>query len=185
MAEGVEPDQGALEIRVSDAEREVVVDLLRRQASAGRLTLGEFEERLEEVYGSRTRRDLERALRELPVEPPPALSGPAGRSSGGITDADLRRRYRLRVRKDLAEFVAPNFVCNTIWFMGDMGYWWPGWVLLGTGVGLITTAIRGFDPEKERSALAAERRKQRMAEIEARHGREGPDDDDGLPEHQP
>lgn len=175
MVPGIERDEGPLDVRVSDAERDAVVDILRRQTSAGRLSLGEFEERLEEIYGSRTRRDLERALRELPVEPPPLAVDERGDTGvGAISESDLRRRYRVRVRNDLAGFVGPNFVCHFIWFMGPMEYWWPGWVLMGTGVGFVATLIRGFDPEKERSALAAERRKQRMTEIEAHHARSRP-----------
>ena len=176
MADAVDPDDGSLDLRVSDAERNEVVDLLRRQTSAGRLTLGEFEDRLEEVYGARTRRELERALRELPVEPPALAPGERDDSrAGAISDADLRGRYRVRLRKELADFVAPNFVCNMIWFIGDGSYWWPGWVLMGTGVGLVATLVRGFDAEKERTALAAERRRQSMVEIEARHSRDDPD----------
>ena len=62
----------------------------------------------------------------------------------------------------------PNFVCNAIFFIGDMNYWWPGWVLLGTGVGIVNTLARGFDPDAERAKLAAEQRARAMAEIEMR-----------------
>jgi hypothetical protein len=168
-------DDGMLDVRVSDRERDDVVDVLREQAGIGRLTLGEFEERLDEVYSAKTRRDLRQALRELPVEPLlPAVTAPSGGSSpevreDDLSDSALRRRYRARMRNDLSGFLVPNFVCNMIWIMGDAGYWWPGWVLLGTGAGIIGTLARGFDPEKERAALLAERRKAAMAEIEARH----------------
>ena len=179
-----EGDDGMLDVRVSDRERDAVVDVLREQAGIGRLTLGEFEERLDEVYSAKTRRDLREALRELPVEPlPPAVpvtragsgsssSSPAAAREDDLSDAALRRRYRARMRNDLSGFLVPNFVCNMIWIMGDAGYWWPGWVLLGTGAGIIGTLARGFDPEKERAALLAERRKAAMAEIEARHAGE-------------
>ena len=174
MGNGTEPDGTTPSLRVSDAERQAVVDLLRDQTTAGRLTLGEFEERLDEVYRARTDVELREPLRELPVEPPP-VAGRAGSPAQGsldeITPADLRQRWRLRVRKETAEFLTPNFVCNLIWIMGDGGYWWPGWVLLGTGVGLIGTVAKGFDPEKERAALLAQRRKQAIADIEARQSR--------------
>jgi hypothetical protein len=97
----------------------------------------------------------------------------AGRRSDGselpIAEGDLRRRYRLRLRNEAAGLFVPNFVCNFIWLMTGAGYWWPGWVLMGTSIGLISTLVRGFDPEKERAALAARRRKQATAEIEGRH----------------
>jgi hypothetical protein len=154
-------------IRVSDAERQVVVDVLREQTTAGRLTLAEFEERLDEVYRSKTDAELRDALRELPVEPPVPVV-PRGPAPDEVTDADLRERYRTRMRKELSGFVVPNFVCNMIWVLGDHGYWWPGWVLLGTGAGVLGTVIGGFDREKERAKLVAERRAIAMAEIEKR-----------------
>ena len=58
-----------LELRVSDAERDEVIGVLREQTSAGRLTLEEFEERLGEVYEARTAGALRHVLRELPVQP--------------------------------------------------------------------------------------------------------------------
>jgi hypothetical protein len=161
-------------VRVSDAERQAVVDVLREQTTAGRLTLAEFEERLDEVYRSKTDTDLRDALRELPVEPPrptvvPTATSPTGPPSPDtITEADLRRRYRVRLRNDVSGFIVPNFVCNLIWAIGDHGYWWPGWVLAATGAGLHGTLIGGFDPEKERARLVVERREQGMSEIERR-----------------
>ena len=56
-------------VRVSDAEREQVVALLRRHTGDGRLTLDEFEERVDEVLKARTGDDLRAALRELPPLP--------------------------------------------------------------------------------------------------------------------
>ena len=148
---------------MSDDERDEVVNLLRDQTTVGRLTLTEFEERLDDVYRARTRADLEHALRELPVAPP--LSATA--VDAAVSDAEVRAHYRRRVRKELSEFAMPNIVCNTIWFIGDGSYWWPGWVLLGTGVGLFGSMIRGFDPDEERERILRKRRSSAMAEIES------------------
>jgi uncharacterized protein DUF1707 len=56
-------------LRVSDAERRVVVDQLGRHYADGRLTAGELQERLAEAWRSRTDDDLALALRELPSLP--------------------------------------------------------------------------------------------------------------------
>lgn len=53
-------------LRIGDAERERVRDLLQRHAAEGRLTLDELSDRLAEVYAARTAADLDHALRELP-----------------------------------------------------------------------------------------------------------------------
>lgn len=170
MGERGGADEARLDLRVSDAERQAVVNVLHEQTNVGRLTLGEFEERLGEVYGARTAGDLRHALRELPVEPTPPSSAPAASDGvGAMTEAELKRRWRLRRRSDLGGLFVPNFICNFIWLMSGGHYWWPGWVLLGTGMGIVTTIAQGFDPHKERLALEAEQRKQAIEKIATRH----------------
>jgi len=56
----------AADVRVSDAERDEVVQQLSRHTGDGRLTIDEFEERVEQVYASKTRRELDATLRGLP-----------------------------------------------------------------------------------------------------------------------
>ena len=156
-----------LELRVSDAERDEIVGILREQTSAGRLTLEEFEQRLDEVYAARTAGALQHVLRELPVQPPPPTrTGP--KRAEERTDEELRQRWRQRLRADVAGLAMPNVICNAIWVMGEFDRWWPGWVLLGTGMAFVGTIARGFDPDAERAKLAAEERARAMAEIEMR-----------------
>jgi hypothetical protein len=57
------------ELRASDANRERVVELLRRAASDGQLTVEELEERVPSAYAARTHRELERLTADLSVEP--------------------------------------------------------------------------------------------------------------------
>ncbi|MBV9951830.1 MAG: DUF1707 domain-containing protein [Acidimicrobiia bacterium] len=51
---------------MSDSDRQAVIDALQRHTGDGRLTLDEFEERVDEVLEARTRADLDATLRELP-----------------------------------------------------------------------------------------------------------------------
>jgi Domain of unknown function (DUF1707) len=74
-------------IRASDAERDAVIEMLRRHTADGRLTMAEFEERVAEAYAARTRGDLDPVLRELP---PLQASPPAGEGR----DAQRRRAGR-------------------------------------------------------------------------------------------
>ena len=53
-------------LRLSDAEREDIVAVLRLHTGEGRLTLDEFAERAERVYGAQTKSDLEPLVRDLP-----------------------------------------------------------------------------------------------------------------------
>ena len=67
---------GKEHIRVSDADREQVVDRLRNAMGEGRLTLPEFDERLQHVYAAKTFGELQPVLHDLPVQrnsaPPPS-----------------------------------------------------------------------------------------------------------------
>lgn len=62
------------QLRASDAERERIIEVLRRHTADGRLTLEEFEQRVGEALAATTRADLGPVLRELPplqpVTPP-------------------------------------------------------------------------------------------------------------------
>jgi hypothetical protein len=55
------------ELRASDADRERVADALRTAAGEGRLTVDELEERLNTVYESRTQRELDALVADLPA----------------------------------------------------------------------------------------------------------------------
>lgn len=54
------------ELRVSDAEREHVGELLQRAVGQGRLTVAEFTERLDTAMAARTRGELNAVLVDLP-----------------------------------------------------------------------------------------------------------------------
>ena len=72
------------DLRASDADRERVVDVLRRAATDGQLTVDELEERVPQAYAARTRRELEPLTADLTVEP---LHGtaPTVAAGGGVT----------------------------------------------------------------------------------------------------
>jgi len=55
------------DVRVSDADREAVISQLSRHTGDGRLTLDEFEARVDEVLQAKTERELRHTLRELPT----------------------------------------------------------------------------------------------------------------------
>jgi hypothetical protein len=107
------------EVRVSDAERQAVIDDLRQHTVDGRLTLDEFEHRVEEALQARTGGELRAATRELP-----SLHRP--RSS--------RRRRSARIR-----FAPGMFVVGAVVAVALMaGAWWvliPLWFLTFGGCG--------------------------------------------------
>ena len=62
-----DPVSAAGHLRVSDAERNRVVEVLTQHTAEGRLTLDEFDARVEETLSARTGTELRAVLRELPA----------------------------------------------------------------------------------------------------------------------
>lgn len=65
-------DDRTPELRIGDAERHDVAEILRRAAGEGRITLDELDERLEAAYGARTYADLVPLTADLPLAQRPA-----------------------------------------------------------------------------------------------------------------
>lgn len=61
---------GYARVRMSDADRERAVDVLREAFAEGRLTREEHAERVERAYGSRTYAELAAVSGDLPAGPP-------------------------------------------------------------------------------------------------------------------
>ena len=106
----------APDLLVSDAERQRVMDDLRGHYEAGRLTLDEFQQRLDDAHAARTETQLNDVLRQLPDARLPSVS-------------PRDRRWR-----SLAlQYALLNAIAILIWlFSGADGNFWPKWVLLAT-----------------------------------------------------
>ena len=114
------------QLRVGDAERERVADLLAEHHAAGRLTLPEVDERLTAVWSARTGDELARQLADLPAAPrtsPPAVRRPSPVAVGR--------------RVHLASYLSVIIALWLIWALTGAGYPWPIWPMLGWGVGLL------------------------------------------------
>ncbi|RCW40498.1 cell wall-active antibiotic response 4TMS protein YvqF [Halopolyspora algeriensis] len=79
-------------IRASDAERERVNHQLNEAVGEGRLTLDEFTQRLNQVYESSTRGELQRITADLPASDSGSAALPA--ETGGDTG---KRRWTLAI----------------------------------------------------------------------------------------
>jgi hypothetical protein len=71
----LDPRDPAL-LRVSDADRHKVAEILRQAAGEGRLDLDELDERLESAYSAKTYADLVPITADLPVRDSQRLPGP-------------------------------------------------------------------------------------------------------------
>jgi Domain of unknown function (DUF1707) len=78
------------DLRVSQAERDEVVTVLAGHFADGRLTVEEYEERVEAALAARTGRDLEPLLEDLPAaDPPPPRPRTRRRPMPGLVRAPL------------------------------------------------------------------------------------------------
>ena len=133
-------------IRVSDAERDAVVETLRDHYGTGRLTLDEFNDRVGEAYAARTDDELDHVLRELPRQP--AASPEPQRP------APTRR---VRMSGAVRHWASLNGLLIAIWAASGAGYFWPIWVLIPTSFLL----LRGVGPHDHTREQMRERRRER------------------------
>jgi len=113
------------ELRASDAERERTVTQLRDHFSAGRISEQELDERCDAAYAARTVGQLSELLSDLP--PLPAAPPRPGHDPE-------REAARKRVLYRAGTAAITVLVCVVIWAASGAGYFWPVWVLLGTGI---------------------------------------------------
>jgi class 3 adenylate cyclase len=117
VVEPPEPQPGSAPgppLRISDAERERVVDVLKTGCEEGRLTLDEFSERVAATYAARTEADLGVVVADLPAATadrmPASTTGavPARRATrwtvGIMSGAKHRGRYRLQGKTNAVAF---------------------------------------------------------------------------------
>jgi hypothetical protein len=101
-------------LRVGDADRERVVELLRGHAIAGRLDADELEERLERAYSARYGAELQAVLAELPTGP----------------EHGRRPAQRSRPRPSSAPFALfPIALAALIAAAALTGAWWLLWLI--------------------------------------------------------
>jgi uncharacterized protein DUF1707 len=80
------------DLRASDADRERVVDLLRRAATDGQLTVDELEERVPSAYAARTRKELEPLTADLSLESL-RYASPSAADRGGLEQGQGDTRW--------------------------------------------------------------------------------------------
>jgi hypothetical protein len=114
------------ELRIADADRDRTVEHLRAAAAEGRLDPDELEERLSRALAARTQADLDAVLHDLPEPQVPVPAPDRG----------------LILRERTAAFLVPNIVCIAIWAATGAGSFWPGWVLLFTGIAFAVFLVK-------------------------------------------
>ncbi|HEY6738797.1 MAG TPA: DUF1707 domain-containing protein [Actinopolymorphaceae bacterium] len=148
------------ELRVSDQDRDRIVELLGVHAAAGRLTLAEHEERVSRALAARTQGELDALTRDLPVE---ARQQPRARRKISrwlvsiMSGSDRRGRFRIsgtvnavaimggdNIDLRNAEIDGDEVVVNLVAIMGGSDIYVPDTV----EVVLETYGLMGGDEER-------------------------------------
>lgn len=117
------PVKAKADERVSDDERQAVVEQLRLNTADGRLDMDEFGDRVEIALVARTGSELCAVLSDLPHVDSPLIAA---------------ERRRTQVKAILIPYVLVNTFLVLIWALTDFGgYFWPVWPILGWGIGVV------------------------------------------------
>jgi len=152
-------------LRASDADRDIVNDLLGTAYAEGRLTPEELDERTDRVTRSRTLGDLPPIIDDL-VATSPALTQRGGHR------AEAETRYRQQRANAFWGFLTPTLICWAIWAATMFGEFpWPLIVTIASGakfLQLVTT------PAESIASIERELEKKERKRLEAKKDR-GPD----------
>src|SRR5689334_17044770 len=102
-------------LRASDADRDRVAEVLRQALADGRLTVEEFDVRLDACFAAKTLGDLNALVDDLPGSSPyDDLPVPASRTGGG--SARLPDQVPAsRAHRPLGTYLSVSLVCWMIW----------------------------------------------------------------------
>jgi hypothetical protein len=138
------------DLRAADVDRQFVAERLKAALDEGRLSLGEYDDRLKETYASRTYGDLDGILRDLPgfhpsgssqlQAPAPMVADPDERLERGDRS---NPRWLIGIWSAWLVAVSVNVV---IWALvslsnGEAVYFWPMWVAGPWGAVLLASTF--------------------------------------------
>lgn len=121
------------DLRIGDADREASAASLREHYALGRLSLEEFNQRLDAVFAATTRGQLDAITRDLPhvttphVPLPVTTTRAAGAGGAGYSGAGYRRRSGLGLMIGLVALLAVWFLAlGPAMMMHFHIFSWPG-----------------------------------------------------------
>jgi len=148
-------------IRASDEDRDRVASLLREHHAAGRLTVEEFNERLDNAYAAKTLGDLDEILSDLPAidlyrlpdaalppshrrQVPGASSLQAAAGAGGLARGS--GRFSPAWQAAWGSWFTITLLCFVVWALSGAGYLWPLWVAGPVGAVMLGRWVTGSHP---------------------------------------
>lgn len=153
-------------LRAGDVDREFVAERLREALNEGRLTLTEYDDRLQETYAARTYGDLKNLLSDLPtvaptaksqivpssVPTPPSMTQPTQPPPHGLTAQWLAKEW--------SDWLTLTVILSVIWLIAGGGYYWPIWVVGIIGALKLLQTINGLANGEPRKRYERQQRKE-------------------------
>src|SRR5689334_9563797 len=150
MAKDVVPHRDAESLRAADADRHKIADQLKFALDEGRLSLGEYDDRIREAYAARTYAELMILVADLPKP--------------GLSAADVQARRSAEQRRAARKLPTALAVLWTIWgsllavnlvvwlvlaattyIPGFDLYFWPLWLVVpGAALLAVTVGVQAM-----------------------------------------
>jgi hypothetical protein len=133
-------------LRAADADRHHIADQLKSALDEGRLSLGEYDDRVREAYAARTYAELLHLVADLPKP--------------GLSAAEVNARRTAELKRQARKLPMALMVLWTIWGAltvvnivvwilvavttgFDVLYPWPVWLLVpGAALGAVTVGVQ-------------------------------------------
>jgi Domain of unknown function (DUF1707) len=132
------------DLRIGDADREAAAESLREHYAQGRLTLEEFNQRLDAAFKATTQSQLNLLMRDLPHAPRPSAPLPVTAAGRERAREDYQwgcGAHGRRTRLGMFPVIIAAFVAWLVLFDLHLAFPWPGKLAL---VVAIFTVLRGL-----------------------------------------
>ena len=153
MAKDVVPHRDAETLRAADADRHKIADQLKTALDEGRLSLGEYDDRVRQAYAARTYAELLIIVADLP-RPGVSAAEVSARQAAEVRRAERRLPMALLVLWTIWGAVAA--VNLMVWFLVAVTvdgyvYPWPIWLLVpGAALGASTVGVQAIRRQQRR-----------------------------------
>jgi Domain of unknown function (DUF1707) len=153
MAKDVVPHRDAETLRAADADRHKIADQLKTALDEGRLSLGEYDDRVRQAYAARTYAELLILVADLP-RPGVSAAEVSARKAAEVRRAERKLPMALLVLWTIWGAVAA--VNLMVWFLVAVTvdgyvYPWPIWLLVpGAALGASTVGVQAIRRQQRR-----------------------------------
>jgi hypothetical protein len=141
-------------LRAADADRHQIADQLKAALDEGRLSLGEYDDRVREAYAARTYAELLHLVADLPK---PGLSAAEVNARRAAERKREARRLPMALMVLWTIWGAVTAVNIVAWFLValpyglDVVYPWPIWLLVpGVALGAVTVGVQSIRHQQRR-----------------------------------